>query len=862
MLIYQVTSLPDISLTKYQAFEDSGISGMLSAQTQFLRQVYRVSLICGTVIHVLYEYDPERAEGSRLGAYVLFTHSGDRDTGYDKVEKFVRSSSLFSYYNLQPVQDDALPNAKYRHCCSLSKRERIMQTVVDSKESYFYLVPNWEMCEEARLYRLFKLMESFGTHCAYRVDISADKTLADRIHESFERPLSFLRNIDRREKGLSSQANAYQAPRDPNADTVLREYEAWLRNVDGSAPFRSMILAFSDDPDYAQLLLDAALVEAVSKGNATIHVHTGDFNALSWVHDRIADECEKETPRSMRSWSTTMLVEEAAAFMRLPVLYDGEHIELPKETDYQVDGAEKGCIVLGKDSVGHDALMPFELLPKHMFIAGVPGSGKTNTMLLLADSLWNTEVPDDRGGVEKSHIPFLALEPAKHEYRELANFDIPELLIFSPASVTNFPLRLNPFEFPKGLTLSEHIGKLCEVFEGSFPIAPPAPFILDRAIQAIYEHHDWNVHDVNTGSKPYPTMTELYEQFERELENTNYDSEIRGNIRSVLEMRIGSLLRREKKAMFDVERSSLAPEEWLEHPIIIELESLGEGPANFVTLLLCTLIREVLKVSSGQSSNRAVRHVIFLEEAHNLIAPQTQSSDSMDSNPKIAATKYIVKMLAEVRALHEGIIIADQLPTAMAPEVIKNTNVKIIHRLTSTDDRQLVADTMSASAYQVERMATFIPGEALCFFEKLQRPFEMSVSEVEQHSSDNTDDDRLYALMSEKPGFQRQMHADEEFEWGKIRLRAANVVKQEKQAIASLSKLDASQMRYADLERYVETCARIQTGLERMRSRLLYDCQAIERRYGSNGSHHDLQAAIAEIGQRHRACIEKLIALY
>ena len=41
---------------------------------------------------------------------------------------------------------------------------------------------------------------------------------------------------------------------------------------------------------------------------------------------------------------------------------------------------------------------------------------------------------------------------------------------------------------------------------------------------------------------------------------------------------------------------------------------------------------------------------------------------------------YIVKMLAEVRALREGIIIADQLPTAMAPEVIKNTNIKLIHR--------------------------------------------------------------------------------------------------------------------------------------------------------------------------------------
>lgn len=48
---------------------------------------------------------------------------------------------------------------------------------------------------------------------------------------------------------------------------------------------------------------------------------------------------------------------------------------------------------------------------------------------------------------------------------------------------------------------------------------------------------------------------------------------------------------------------------------------------------------------------------------------------------------------------------ADQLPTAMAPEVIKNTNIKLVHRLTSADDRELVGSTMSASPLQIENMA-------------------------------------------------------------------------------------------------------------------------------------------------------------
>lgn len=194
-------------------------------------------------------------------------------------------------------------------------------------------------------------------------------------------------------------------------------------------------------------------------------------------------------------------------------------------------------------------------------------------------------------------------------------------------------------------------------------------------------------------------------------------------------MRIGSLLRREMKDIFDVKHSTFSPEEWLKHPVIVELESLGEGPANFVTLLLCTLIRETLKASPRADEEKVVRHIIFIEEAHNLIAPEAQVASGQDSNPKIAATAYIVKMLAEVRALREGIIIADQLPTAMAPEVIKNTNIKLIHRLTSIDDRQLIGSTMSASGIQLEHVAVYRPGEALMSYEGLQRPFELRIQE-------------------------------------------------------------------------------------------------------------------------------------
>lgn len=373
------------------------------------------------------------------------------------------------------------------------------------------------------------------------------------------------------------------------------------------------------------------------------------------------------------------------------------------------------------DDNGYDVVFPIDLFKKHAFLAGVPGSGKTTSMLHLTSTLW-----------KKFKIPFLIFEPAKQEYRALARTaGLEEMLIFSPSSGTFFPLHINPFEFPKGMSLSEHIRNLMAVFEGAFSLAPPAPFMIDYSIEAIYRDKGWYPDTINDGvTLPYPTMQELYDKLEVEVEKTDYEGEIKGNLKSILQVRIGSLLRREMGDVFNVAKSSVAPEEWLKKPALIELEAMGSGPSNFLSLLLSTLIRESLKITPN-ADGKELRHVIFFEEAHNLIGPVAQEITGEDADPKMAATAYVVKMLAEVRALKEGIVIADQLPTAMAPEVIKNTGLKIGHRITAEDDRELLGGTMSATGTQLEQMATFLPGEALITFEGLLRPFKAKMCQWE-----------------------------------------------------------------------------------------------------------------------------------
>lgn len=134
-------------------------------------------------------------------------------------------------------------------------------------------------------------------------------------------------------------------------------------------------------------------------------------------------------------------------------------------------------------------------------------------------------------------------------------------------------------------------------------------------------------------------------------------------------------------------------------------------------------------------------------------------ANAENGDAKVASTKYIVNMLAEVRALREAIVIADQLPTGLAPQITKNTSLKIAHRITAMDDRQLLAATMSADGVQLERMGSFQPGQALCVYENIMKPFEIQISEYDGNA-EPPDNDELYEILSDRDIYRKVMERD------------------------------------------------------------------------------------------------------
>ncbi len=752
-LWYRLTQIPDLTLNKYASLEGAGVNGVIEKHIAFLRQLNRKGIVSGLSYHLFYLYlapEDKRKDmpGHRLQIYLMIRGKAD---SMENVPALIKASPLADFFKMEskikqsPTGDDRctidnvlagseIESPIFNTCALLTKTETLLPAGNGEGEDY-YMLREWEMNEEGRLYNMCKMMEALNRTALYRIDLyPVEKSVS--LRAALRKPMSILRKRQD-DRGINSK-------RDYEGKDVLDSYEDLIEKYDSSPHFIANILVLANRKEDALSILDAAGSESLLKGKYNIATFSSNFTPICFLNekfdglDNIRERmvvrrgrpglivCRDDTLSINLNYLPTLFsLEEVAPFFRLPALYDGEIIQMSKETAPDAVNKE-GSLFLGKDKNDYDVFFPLSLLPKHAFISGVPGSGKTNTMYHITSSLWK-----DHG------IPFLVLEPAKQEYRALANDPgMEDMYLFSPNADMSFPLHINPFEMPKGTLVAEHIRRLCSVFEGAFPLEPPMPFLLDTAIEAVYRETGWIPEHVYSGEekqddsnkkRALPTMSMLYRRLEQELKSTQYSDEVRGNLESALKVRIGSLLRREMGDVFDVPESTFTPEKWLEVPAVIELESMGTGPANFLTLMLCSLIRETLKVNPRFDGD--VRHVILIEEAHNLIGPESEEQTGADADPKQAATAFVVKMLAEVRALKEGIVIADQLPTVMAQEVLKNTGLKIGLRITSADDRSLLGSTMAASAMQLEQMSTFEVGEALIFYEKLMRPFTMRIKE-------------------------------------------------------------------------------------------------------------------------------------
>ena len=86
-------------------------------------------------------------------------------------------------------------------------------------------------------------------------------------------------------------------------------------------------------------------------------------------------------------------------------------------------------------------------------------------------------------------------------------------------------------------------------------------------------------------------------------------------------------------------------------------------------------------------------------------------------------------------------IIADQIPVRLAPDAIKNTNLKIAHHIVAADDRDTLAAAMAMDEPQGRSLAVLPAGQAAVFSEGNGTPILVPVRLVKDALADERPSD-------------------------------------------------------------------------------------------------------------------------
>ena len=359
-------------------------------------------------------------------------------------------------------------------------------------------------------------------------------------------------------------------------------------------------------------------------------------------------------------------------------------------------------------------------LDKHTFIAGVTGSGKTTTCQRL---------------LESAKMLFLVIEPAKTEYRILTKKN-KDILIFTLGNDSVAPFRLNPFEFFPHENISSRVDMIKASIESAFDMEAAIPQLIEAAIYRCYEVKGWNIatsknslykNPFADGIYAFPTLSDLIKMTEVVVSEQGFDDRLKQDYIGSIKARLQGLLIGAKGLMLDTARS-IDFKDLATKNVILELEDIrNPSEKSLIMGFILTNLNEAIRANYEEFRSRGdkFKHITLIEEAHRLLSKY----EAGDSQNKKQGVEAFADMLAEVRKYGEALIIVDQIPNKLTPEVLKNTNTKIIHKLFAKDDKEAVGNTMALNDEQKDFLSNLEPGRVILSTTGINKPLQVQIEE-------------------------------------------------------------------------------------------------------------------------------------
>src|SRR5215472_8648116 len=380
------------------------------------------------------------------------------------------------------------------------------------------------------------------------------------------------------------------------------------------------------------------------------------------------------------------------------------------------DDVGLGMILDGQDRPVGELGVALATLNRHALITGATGSGKSQTIRHMLEQL------------TRSGIPWLVVEPVKSEYAAMAGRIAAagaELAMIRPADPDGVPLAVNPLAPEPGYPVQAHIDTLRALFLAAFDAREPFPQIISQALQRVYETCGWD--PVSGAGRPgavvppaVPTLAQLQEAALEVIADVGYGPELEADVRGFVDVRLRSLRTGSAGRFFEGGHPADVAE-LLKRNAVLAIEDVAndEDKAFLIGTLIIRIVEHLRLRERGApgaaKDARNLRHVIVIEEAHRLLRAGRDGASAH-------AVELFASMLAEIRAYGEGMLIAEQIPAKLVQDVVKNTALKVVHRLPAQDDRDLVGATMNLDAEQSRQVVSFAPGVAAVFADGMDRP--------------------------------------------------------------------------------------------------------------------------------------------
>ena len=347
-------------------------------------------------------------------------------------------------------------------------------------------------------------------------------------------------------------------------------------------------------------------------------------------------------------------------------------------------------------------------LVRHTLVSGSTGSGKSTTCKKIVSEVINRD------------IPVLIVEPAKDDYVRWAlemNKTLPaekQFKIYMPG-VTEFEghklvdLKLNLFEpaaYPGAkVDLLQHSEMIATLMNACLPSEEVVPILIEETILETIKYYAYqNECDIDQGDveplKAYPDIEILLSEVSKVMNAKTYSDTNFDNLSEILKTRFKSLKRGTRGKILNCFKSLNYSELFSSNAIInISRLSGSKDKSLIMSILMQSLYEYCISCYTHNSEYRKLAmqnkllHFTVVEEAHNvLIKPHDYTANG---NAQRAAADIFGNMLSEVRGYGQGFMIVDQVPTRLIDDAIKNTNYKIVHRLTAPDDQEVMAACMA-----------------------------------------------------------------------------------------------------------------------------------------------------------------------